>query len=469
MKKSSKSSKMESVPESIPDPVSPLKQEQTNPKPEKQIPVKEFKNQDQSNKESKNLETSAKMKVQKKPKKKQRVKGNWKKEEDIMLMKLVRENGARNWSKIAENFPNRIGKQCRERWHNHLNPKINKKKWTEQEEAILLVTHERFGNRWALISKYLPGRTDNCIKNHWNSTMRRKLRNNFFKNYPLEELKGHLFDGQENAIEAEIQGKRGRKKRKQEKRLGEKRDWREAELSKQAQNLDFISSLKSNSLKMPFQREALAEEESAENRGLSLQSLLTLLPSPFLSDSLTHLNSLTSSLQSLLSVLLTKNPMKTPLSPLVLLKQILHFLELNVSSQIQDHFPNQSLLNIKRNLICSIKKNHHLERKKFDESMKIALDKKIKMMEQEKDRNYQLARLIETIKTKNSDSQEFSDQKDNLPKIYQNKQHLIHPISKKYTPNNNTLLQKKNSFSEFKQNHQFHSVSNISDLSLIHI
>jgi len=54
------------------------------------------------------------------------IKGPWSKEEDDIVMKLVSENGARNWSYIAKNLPGRIGKQCRERWHNHLNPDIKK-------------------------------------------------------------------------------------------------------------------------------------------------------------------------------------------------------------------------------------------------------------------------------------------------------------------------------------------------------
>eukprot|EP00049_Salpingoeca_infusionum_P013194 m.246483 g.246483 ORF g.246483 m.246483 type:complete len:617 (-) comp15379_c0_seq1:490-2340(-) len=102
------------------------------------------------------------------------VKGSWSEEEDAKLVSLVGKYGAKNWSSIATHLDGRIGKQCRERWHNTLNPELKKGPWSAEETRVLIQAHEKYGNKWAIIAKLLDGRTDNHCKNHWNSMLAKK-------------------------------------------------------------------------------------------------------------------------------------------------------------------------------------------------------------------------------------------------------------------------------------------------------
>ncbi|KAL9443138.1 hypothetical protein AB3S75_016488 [Citrus x aurantiifolia] len=125
------------------------------------------------------------------------VKGPWSKEEDEIIIELVNKYGPKKWSTIAQHLPGRIGKQCRERWHNHLNPAINKEAWTQEEELALIRAHQIYGNRWAELTKFLPGRTDNAIKNHWNSSVKKKL-DSYLGSGLLEQFQGLPLVGHQN-------------------------------------------------------------------------------------------------------------------------------------------------------------------------------------------------------------------------------------------------------------------------------
>ena len=107
-------------------------------------------------------------------------KSTWSKDEDDILTEIVRQNGAKNWTNVAKSLPGRIGKQCRERWHNHLDPNISKRKWTQEEDMLIVKLHLLHGNRWCDIAKQVVGRTDNAIKNRFNSNLSKRLNEPIF-------------------------------------------------------------------------------------------------------------------------------------------------------------------------------------------------------------------------------------------------------------------------------------------------
>jgi hypothetical protein len=102
------------------------------------------------------------------------IKGPWTVEEDELLRQLVNEHGPRQWTKIASLMKGRVGKQCNERWHNHLAPELRKGPFTPEEDRILIQKQAEVGNKWAIIATFLPGRAQNTIKNRWNATLKRR-------------------------------------------------------------------------------------------------------------------------------------------------------------------------------------------------------------------------------------------------------------------------------------------------------
>ena len=94
-----------------------------------------------------------------------------------MREQIERLGGPGNWTAIADALPGRSSKSCRLRWCNQLNPSVKRGPFTPEEDNTILMQHAIHGNKWAVISRFMPGRTDNQVKNRFNSTLRRLISN----------------------------------------------------------------------------------------------------------------------------------------------------------------------------------------------------------------------------------------------------------------------------------------------------
>lgn len=101
---------------------------------------------------------------------------SWTIEEDEELHQLVMQYGPNGWAALAKRMKGKTTKQCKDRWHNKLNPEIDTSPWSYAQDERLVLEHRRIGNRWATLARLFPGRTANAVKNHFRSLVRLKRR-----------------------------------------------------------------------------------------------------------------------------------------------------------------------------------------------------------------------------------------------------------------------------------------------------
>ncbi|KAK4795379.1 hypothetical protein SAY86_013373 [Trapa natans] len=126
-------------------------------------------------------------------------KGPWTSAEDAILVDYVKKHGEGNWNAVQKySGLSRCGKSCRLRWANHLRPNLRKGAFSADEERLIVELHAKMGNKWARMAAYLPGRTDNEIKNYWNTRIKRRQRAGL-PLYPSELRMQAMQEGQQSS------------------------------------------------------------------------------------------------------------------------------------------------------------------------------------------------------------------------------------------------------------------------------
>lgn len=116
------------------------------------------------------------------------IKGHWRPYEDKILADWIKINGSSNWKGVASLLPGRTSKQCRDRWSNVVNPNLKKSCWEVEEDYIIFKLFKIIGSKWAKISDFLEGRTENSIKNRFYTSLRRMASEKLGKTVKVEKL-----------------------------------------------------------------------------------------------------------------------------------------------------------------------------------------------------------------------------------------------------------------------------------------
>ncbi|BAT98125.1 hypothetical protein VIGAN_09175100 [Vigna angularis var. angularis] len=147
-------------------------------------------------------------------------KGPWTPKEDALLTKYIQAHGEGQWKSLPKKAGLlRCGKSCRLRWMNYLRPDIKRGNITPEEDDLIIRMHSLLGNRWSLIAGRLPGRTDNEIKNYWNTHLCKKLKNQTGED---TETPNSLESPQQEPASGSKKKKNGGKKKNKQKNKGDK-------------------------------------------------------------------------------------------------------------------------------------------------------------------------------------------------------------------------------------------------------